>query len=327
MDPGRFDRLTLQVGDVLSRRHFGAMLSLIGLGAGIGAASDALGKKKKKKKKCKGGTTKCGKGCVNVQADPQHCGGCNTPCGAGQTCQGGQCTTGGGGCTGGLTSCDGQCVNAQTSAAHCGSCDNPCGQGTTCEAGECGSDLFCNSQADCGGEFNNHLECNLTKNRCECIQLRTIGPDYVTCGERHLDGGGLCGRCCPGGLELGQRCLKDGFGEYECVNQTIQGCQCPAAKPQACPAGTDFGFCSENLQTDPKACGQECVNCSGFDSGFRCCAGSCVRGCNPGANAGDCLFEPCGNSCTACTGNQRCCNAGPGTPSQCVDLVSGRCPS
>jgi hypothetical protein len=48
--------------------------------------------KKKKKKACKGGKTRCGKRCVDVRADPAHCGRCGNACTGPRTCEAGVCT-------------------------------------------------------------------------------------------------------------------------------------------------------------------------------------------------------------------------------------------
>lgn len=85
MDGQQFDRLTLHLGQALSRRRFGALLAALGLGAGFGADTQAKPKKKKKKKpkKCKNGAVKCGKACIDTTSNAAHCGGCGQGCGAG----------------------------------------------------------------------------------------------------------------------------------------------------------------------------------------------------------------------------------------------------
>jgi len=56
---------------------------------------------------CPTGTLACGVACVNSMTDVSNCGGCNKPCGAGQTCSAGVCTGGGSGGAGGGSSTGG----------------------------------------------------------------------------------------------------------------------------------------------------------------------------------------------------------------------------
>jgi hypothetical protein len=85
MEGHRFDLLTT----LISRRHLGRVLIILGLGAGLGAAVETDARKKKKK--CKKGTVKCGKACVNTQTSPSHCGGCGATCSSSQSCVDGSC--------------------------------------------------------------------------------------------------------------------------------------------------------------------------------------------------------------------------------------------
>lgn len=90
---------------------------------------------------CPSGQTCCNGMCVDTNTNPQHCGGCNSPCASpkvcdatgchcptdrppcGTTCcpQGQQCSNGMC-CPTGLTNCAGQCVDLQTNTNHCGIC-------------------------------------------------------------------------------------------------------------------------------------------------------------------------------------------------------------
>lgn len=73
------------------RGLLGLAASLAGL-AQLNPAAEARRKRRKKRKKCKGGTSKCGKQCVNLQTDSANCGACGAACTGGRSCTGGSCT-------------------------------------------------------------------------------------------------------------------------------------------------------------------------------------------------------------------------------------------
>jgi hypothetical protein len=54
--------------------------------------------------RCKGGFTKCGKQCYNLDKDEQHCGACDNACAEGDSCIDGSCAEFG--CTANLDSCE-----------------------------------------------------------------------------------------------------------------------------------------------------------------------------------------------------------------------------
>ena len=86
----------------------------------------------KKKLKCRGGTTKCGNICTNLQFDPNNCGACGIVVPTGLTCVGGTPTLV---CPPGQTNCSGTCVNLASDPNNCGACDNPVQRGDTCVDG------------------------------------------------------------------------------------------------------------------------------------------------------------------------------------------------
>lgn len=67
--------------------------------------------------------------CVDVDNDPENCGGCGNICGEGEACEQGQCLC--------RDECDGVCTNTDNDRENCGSCGNSCQSGTWCEEGRC----------------------------------------------------------------------------------------------------------------------------------------------------------------------------------------------
>ncbi|MDW8245834.1 MAG: hypothetical protein RMJ84_04575 [Sandaracinaceae bacterium] len=86
-------------------------------------------------------------GCeVNLNTNPNHCGGCNIRCAPGEACMMGRCVCGsiqgsvGGGAlcvTPNNHCCNGACVDTLSNSNHCGRCGVVCSSGTTCHRGNC----------------------------------------------------------------------------------------------------------------------------------------------------------------------------------------------
>ena len=128
---------------------------------------------------CMTGQTVCGSSCVDLQADPTHCGACETVCGRGEACTAGHCELA---CPTGQTACAGRCASLDTDRANCGACGVACGTGLVCSMGsctlECGAMLAtCGMGADggAGGRY--------------CADTRT---DRLNCGS--------CGNACGAGM-------------------------------------------------------------------------------------------------------------------------------
>jgi hypothetical protein len=117
---------------------------------------------------CPPPTTLCGGGCVDLEADPDHCGVCERACtalpGSVPFCSMGRCVMGL--CRPGFGSCDGDRSNGcevelDTSILHCGRCDRACPEGPNararCELGAC--------RLDCDEGF---VDCEPSLPGCEC---------------------------------------------------------------------------------------------------------------------------------------------------------------
>ncbi len=174
---------------------------------------------------CAHGLSPCGRACVNLGNDPEHCGACGTRCDDDQVCRAGACIldpggngdsgdepdagagrgdaggdggsggigstppTNGGGGGGGATDGDGggpaPCWPPYNSAEHCGACDNTCTAGTP----------FC---APSGESF-------------ECVSGCPDG--LLLCADRCVDPTsdplhcGGCNRLCPTGLCRDSKCV------------------------------------------------------------------------------------------------------------------------
>jgi hypothetical protein len=90
---------------------------------------------------CGPGITACGGACTDVKVDRNHCGGCDTKCGAGEVCSDGACGATCGGATPNLcgTGDNARCVAFASDPNNCGSCDTKCAPGATCSMGDGGS--------------------------------------------------------------------------------------------------------------------------------------------------------------------------------------------
>ena len=319
MDDRQFDRLAQRLASGLDRRTLTAALGAALAGAGLAAAegvADAKGKGKHrrhrdhgdggnhvdggsggqgvapaKKKKCKNGTTKCGKKCRDLSADPANCGACGHACGSGQGCSSGSCATGcgapntlcgqscvntqtdeshcggcGHACGGDETCCNGSCLNTQTDGANCGGCGHACGSGESCQSGQC-------QTASCGaGEFLCGGSCvpSVGDNPC-CTQADCGGPsgsyyyNYITCDTtihqcRCINEGadskatwGICHRTADGRGLCGECCLGSpgAQGSQNCPGEW----GCNGLDYCSCPA--DSTWCDLN---GAKACYRTALN-------------------------------------------------------------------
>lgn len=300
MDAPRFDDLTRALAQTgwtrraTARALAGAVLvPVFSFAADETAAKKRKKRKKKRGKSCATGEVACGNACVELQTDPDHCGGCGKACDPGETCVGGVCNRSG-----------------------CAPDEIDCGGGVCIPD----RDDACCVPLDCGpSRSGNEIACNLSTRRCECSQ-----PGWGICSPRASDNGAFCAPCCPGGDE---GCGRD----LVCRDSSVSGCGCPPAMPAACPSPGMAGFCSQNLQTDSRRCGQFCEDCTRGGTAFACCVdGQCVglAGCGPNTSSSSCFNSHCGTCGAVCGGDTpMCCNTGLGTNGRCVaPAPSGSCP-
>jgi len=116
--------------------------------------------------------SRCDGLCVDMSADPEHCGACDNSCDNEELCADGQCT-----CRPGLTECDGDCVDLDSNPDHCGGCGDGCAGGEACYDGECVDAGSCGEQSPPGetcGEAcvtnfeTNPLHCGACNESCSC---------------------------------------------------------------------------------------------------------------------------------------------------------------
>ncbi len=89
---------------------------------------------------CPPGALECAGACVDPQSDPEHCGGCDTPCEPGERCALGACVVG---CEPERTACRGACVDLSVDPEHCGGCDLACDPGLACQDSACVEQELC----------------------------------------------------------------------------------------------------------------------------------------------------------------------------------------
>ena len=81
---------------------------------------------------CVAGLTTCESGCLEVQSDAEHCGGCDGPaCSTDQVCSRGMC------CPTGEIRCGDTCHDLNSDDQNCGGCGISCASDENCQAGEC----------------------------------------------------------------------------------------------------------------------------------------------------------------------------------------------
>jgi agmatine/peptidylarginine deiminase len=273
-------------------------------------------------------------------------GGCNPPCGPGQTCQNGMCVPGGGGdcagsCGGAAPSgcyCDEECFNygdccgsvcedcPTLSGCGGGGCNPPCGPGQTCQNGQCvpggGGCGDVTYEGCCSGE---------TLQFCDGGQLQTMdcsqGPscgwqpqgNFYDCGtDGSADPSGTFPKECSG---IGP-CTPNCAGK-ECGPDGCNGLcgQCPVG--EICQNGVCAGDCVPSCagkQCGPDGCNGMCGNCP---IGLTCVDGMCTGGCTPSCAGKQCGTDGCGGTCGNCPMGLECDN-GACVDKDCTPACSGK---
>lgn len=215
----------------------------------------------------------CGESCVDPNWDNTHCGWCDQPCSADQTCRYGVCEQLGG-CESWETDCEGYCTDILWDYSHCGACFASCVADQTCNNGVCEGGTSCqDGQTDCGGYCTDvnwdSSHCGWCFNGCAYGQTCEYGvcvgsgdcEDWQTncngtCTDVSADSWncGWCNNVCPeGALCQGGTCVTEGS---ECETWQIE-CD---------------GYCA-NPDWDNEHCGGCNVVCA---AGSSCQNGSCV---------------------------------------------------
>jgi len=163
----------------------------------------------------------CGSACKDLTSDQQNCGKCGNACGAGETCQSGQCL-----CSAGLLDCGGTCIPPD--ASNCGGCSMSCASGQVCSSNSCKSScdpgLTACAKGACVDITNNALNCGACDNKC---------PAGSVCN------GGNCGCSASGQMLCGNACIDVMSDSANCggCNQACNG-TCSGGVCTSMPGGT-----------------------------------------------------------------------------------------
>lgn len=196
-----------------------------------------------------GGLTACGASCVNIQQDPQNCGGCGKPVGLNQVCAAGHavCVSNYADCDSNANDCE---VSTQTDADHCGACEAACKSGAVCAGGVCACGPT--TPNDCGAS------CEQCCNDSQCSDGDSCTAD--TCSAGVCDSDAPCaggGSCCAG------------TGCFECCSDA------DCATDQVCSGNQ----CGSLVCTLPQiACKLQCVNPTTDSANCGGCGNDCGIG-------------------------------------------------
>jgi hypothetical protein len=270
-----------------------------------------------------GGGGGCIPQCDLAICGPDGCGGSCGTCGAGQTCQAGQCLNGGGGGGGGGGGAGNRCAGP---TGICNADPTPCGHSANGDT--CGCELSVENTTFCADGAN---PCPVKR---ECTS--TAGDEATSC--KNLPGAGLhffCQAAKPCGCGLGTTTGKVCVAECDNPGGGGGGGGGGNALPlrTTCTPGTDT--CAAGLQCDRPTDRHTCSSTVAGISDWCCIppGGACSDECGccgdfychfDNNNQGRCICNPEGGRCNGggcatdndCNGNTPdCCN---GT---CVDLL------
>lgn len=261
--------------------------------------------------------------CVNVMANPKHCGACNNVCEAEHSCISGVCVKGEGEdpvheCADGMLYCNGICYS-RNNKLNCGECGNVCADGYTCDGRACIKDSF---------DPNENGDCGLGAALCDgkCIDVHN---DVNHCGacETKCDDGEICryGTCteiegspaCNGFGEImcGEKCINTNFTTNhcgECNNACDDGEVCVMGLCQELgnvECGIGAGMCDGRcvaIHSDDDNCGSCGTKCAEFQ---KCMYGVCVN--DDDIFDGECKYREnkCGNDCVDLMIDSKNCSA------------------
>jgi hypothetical protein len=210
----------------------------------------------------------CGGACLDVRADPNHCGSCDTRCPPGQPC------------------CDGSCRGDD--AANCGSCGNTCPRSESgpghCVGGQCHRCGPAETECPSGGAIF-------------CVDLRTSPSSCGACGAA-CPGDRVCcdGKCTAGVARCGGTCVSNACPPERPFDQATCRCACPRVEceagksqdpatcacvcPTPCPAGyvRDGHTCRCSCSNGTTDCAGRCVDLLVDSSHCGSCGHPCIKG-------------------------------------------------
>lgn len=220
---------------------------------------------------CDAPLLQCGPSCLDPRNNPQHCGGCNQPCGMNQWCVNGACAAA---CPTGTTACADRCVNTQVDVINCGGCNQPCAPGNRCSGGQC-QPICAPNQTSCNGECvstaSDVLHCGQCNQPCFPGEVCAAGQCGVSCEPQLTvcDGGAFC-------VDVNNDPENCGACGASCppAQNAVRVCEFAMCSHGACfPNFADCNGvrgdgCETNLLTDSLHCGR-CDNP---------CIGACMNG-------------------------------------------------
>ncbi len=267
----------------LSRKAFLRLAGSLALGALVGRPDLA---EAARKKRCRGGKTRCGRKCVDLQTSRKHCGACRQPCRRGEDCSGGRCVG-----DGGVVTCGGEPCPDATFVCQDGACTCPegreacsgspqlrggspmqtcCPTGLTCCGGRCRSTQW--DRQHCGG-------CDQP---CTTVEV-CLGGACRCRGDRVCRvSSSVEGVCCPEGTAC---CAISFPGTEQCCDRGEICCGLPHGGTRCCPQGTtdccDGTCCTGEQQCCDRLCCEQHQSCckplggpqrACCNPGERCCA-------------------------------------------------------
>ena len=242
---------------------------------------------------CTIGLLCCTSSCVNINDNPNHCGGCGISCGGG-TCVGGTCmggTDGGGIDAPGTDTGPSMCTPSCSASQRCcgSSCVNQTGPMGVLEARSDSSFMHCNG---CG------LSCDPDRaSRCG-TQPGGGGPPQCLCGNNI--------QCAPG-----QGCVANESGVFICADFNFDRNNCGGVGIR-CAEG-------ESCSSGNCVCAGAGMRCG---DGQSCCGGACIDTTSDTMNCGGC-GNVCGANAPNCNSGSCGCGAGPACREPMAGMFGG----